>query len=140
MLQRVLGQTVTSRIKIIISEKNHKLSTSEMKRIQRFEEYQQNASNYAVHDTVLEVGKAGVTGALLDGKKGPTRVAKGAGSGLWSGTKLVDAGCQAVGKTLASKGLPVVMAKGCSNAVLLVKKLGKSFLLVSDARASWLRC
>ena len=34
----------------------------------------------------------------------------------------MDAGCQAVGKTLASKGLPVVMAKGCSNAVLLVKK------------------
>ena len=87
MLQRVLGQTVTSRIKII-SEKNHKLSTSEMKRIQRFEEYQQNASNYAVHDTVLEVGKAGVLEGKIDGKKGPTRVAKGAGSWMLDAKQL----------------------------------------------------
>lgn len=120
----------------IINEKNHKLSPAEIERIQPFEEYKQNAWKYAAQDTLLEVGKAGVTGAVIggalsgayaaadcfegkiDATEGFTRVAKGAGSGLaaGAGTKLVDAGCKAIAKNLASKGLPV-MAKGCSNAV-----------------------
>lgn len=120
----------------IISEKNHKLSPDEIERIQPFEEYKQNAGKYAAQDTLLEVGQAGVIGAAIgggvsaayagadlvqgkiDANEAATRVAKGAGSGLaaGAGTKLVDAGCQAAAKTLASKGLPV-MAKGCSNAV-----------------------
>jgi len=120
----------------IINDKIHKLSPTEIERIQPFEEYKQNAWKYAAQDTLLEVGKAGVTGAVIggavsgvyaladlnegkiDANEASKRAAKGVGSGFvaGSGAKLVDATCQAAAKKLASKGLPM-MAKGCSNAV-----------------------
>ena len=128
--------TVEPRDIKIISEENHKLSGTDIERIQPTEEYKQNAWKYTVEDTILEVGQAGVTGAAIggavsgayaladlaqgkiDADEAATRVGKGAATGFvaGSGAKILDAACQAAAKELASQALPK-MATCCSNAV-----------------------
>ena len=107
----VSGPGVGPRDIKIISEKNHKLSTTDIARIQPFEEYLQNAWKYGAQDTILEVGQAGVTGAVIggtvsgayaladwnggkiDAKEASKRVAKGAGNWMCRWRRSQTLGC-----------------------------------------------